>query len=143
MGWAGYRVRQYGSSDDEGVHGRRTSDACFRSFVIAPPPARCRLSISMPVNRPSSGATLESSPTRPWGSSTSICSTTNARWGYNYLDQRGATPDWRERDDACDGHHWFHLDTGGRPLRYKVENSWGDPAGDKGFFAMADRWVDE
>jgi len=36
-----------------------------------------------------------------------------------------------------------HLDADGRPIRYKVENSWGEGAGDKGFFVMTDRWFDE
>jgi len=36
-----------------------------------------------------------------------------------------------------------HLDADGRPVRYKVENSWGDGAGDRGYFVMTDRWFDE
>lgn len=37
-----------------------------------------------------------------------------------------------------------HLDpTTQKPLRYKVENSWGDTAGEKGFFIMTDKWFDE
>lgn len=36
-----------------------------------------------------------------------------------------------------------HLDADGKPVRYKVENSWGDSAGDRGFFVMTDRWFDE
>jgi bleomycin hydrolase len=31
----------------------------------------------------------------------------------------------------------------GRPRRWKVENSWGDKVGDKGYFVMGDRWFDE
>lgn len=31
----------------------------------------------------------------------------------------------------------------GKPLRYKVENSWGDNSGEKGFYVMTDRWFDE
>jgi bleomycin hydrolase len=31
----------------------------------------------------------------------------------------------------------------GKPLRYKVENSWGENSGEKGFFVMTDRWFDE
>jgi len=31
----------------------------------------------------------------------------------------------------------------GRPLRWKVENSWGDEIGDKGFFVMDDEWFGE
>jgi len=36
-----------------------------------------------------------------------------------------------------------HLDSNGAPVRYKVENSWGPAAGDKGYFVMTDRWFDE
>jgi bleomycin hydrolase len=35
------------------------------------------------------------------------------------------------------------LDEEGRPTRWKVENSWGEKYGDKGFFVMSDRWFDE
>ena len=31
-----------------------------------------------------------------------------------------------------------HLDADGRPVRYRVENSWSVGAGDKGFFVMTD-----
>ncbi|PYH44699.1 C1 family peptidase, partial [Aspergillus saccharolyticus JOP 1030-1] len=31
----------------------------------------------------------------------------------------------------------------GRPVRWRVENSWGEAAGDKGWFVMMDRWMDE
>ncbi|KAF9790893.1 peptidase C1B bleomycin hydrolase [Thelephora terrestris] len=34
------------------------------------------------------------------------------------------------------------LDTG-KPVRYKVENSWGDTSGDKGWFMMTDDWFSE
>lgn len=36
-----------------------------------------------------------------------------------------------------------HLDTNGRPVRYKVENSWSDTAGDKGWFMMSAEWFRE
>ncbi|KZO98930.1 peptidase C1B, bleomycin hydrolase [Calocera viscosa TUFC12733] len=36
-----------------------------------------------------------------------------------------------------------HLDETGKPVRYKVENSWGNAVGDKGFFVMTDSWFDE
>ncbi|KAI0081206.1 peptidase C1B, bleomycin hydrolase [Panus rudis PR-1116 ss-1] len=36
-----------------------------------------------------------------------------------------------------------HLDEAGKSVRYKVENSWGETAGDKGWFVMTDRWFDE
>lgn len=36
-----------------------------------------------------------------------------------------------------------HLDASGKPIRYKVENSWGDAAGDKGYFVMTDAWFEE
>lgn len=36
-----------------------------------------------------------------------------------------------------------HLDASGKPVRYKVENSWGDTAGDKGWFVMSDKWFEE
>jgi len=31
----------------------------------------------------------------------------------------------------------------GKPRRWRVENSWGDDAGKKGFFLMNDSWFDE
>ncbi|KAK7687096.1 hypothetical protein QCA50_009597 [Cerrena zonata] len=36
-----------------------------------------------------------------------------------------------------------HLDSSGNPVRYKVENSWGDTAGEKGWFVMSDKWFEE
>ncbi|EGV60124.1 peptidase C1B, bleomycin hydrolase [Yamadazyma tenuis ATCC 10573] len=36
-----------------------------------------------------------------------------------------------------------HLDKAGRPVRWKIENSWGDAVGDKGYFVMTDKWFDE
>lgn len=35
------------------------------------------------------------------------------------------------------------LDDNGRPRKWRVENSWGDKGGDKGFYAMTDSWFDE
>lgn len=32
---------------------------------------------------------------------------------------------------------------GGKPVRWRVQNSWGETAGDKGWFVMTDRWMDE
>ena len=36
-----------------------------------------------------------------------------------------------------------HLDNTGKPVRYRVENSWGETAGKEGFFVMTDAWFDE
>lgn len=36
-----------------------------------------------------------------------------------------------------------HLDDKGRPLKYKVENSWSDTAGEKGWFMMTADWFKE
>ncbi|KAF9527375.1 bleomycin hydrolase [Crepidotus variabilis] len=37
-----------------------------------------------------------------------------------------------------------HVDLNtGKPVRYRVENSWGEDAGEKGFFVMTDAWFDE
>lgn len=36
-----------------------------------------------------------------------------------------------------------NLDANGKPLTWKVENSWSDKAGNKGVFSMSDRWFDE
>lgn len=35
------------------------------------------------------------------------------------------------------------LDENGKPLTWKVENSWGDAVGKKGIFSMEDAWFDE
>ena len=35
------------------------------------------------------------------------------------------------------------LDENGKPIRWKVENSWGDERGKKGFFVMDDTWFGE
>ncbi|HSV73607.1 MAG TPA: C1 family peptidase [Chthonomonadales bacterium] len=35
------------------------------------------------------------------------------------------------------------LDDDGAPRKWRVENSWGDKGGDKGFMAMTDAWFDE
>ena len=35
------------------------------------------------------------------------------------------------------------LDSSGAPSKWRVENSWGDKVGEKGFFVMSDRWFDE
>lgn len=37
-----------------------------------------------------------------------------------------------------------HLDPNtGSPVRWKIENSWGDQVGDKGYYLMTDEWFDE
>ena len=36
-----------------------------------------------------------------------------------------------------------HLDPSGKPVRYKVENSWGEKPGDKGYFVMTDAWFEQ
>ncbi|KII92100.1 hypothetical protein PLICRDRAFT_36887 [Plicaturopsis crispa FD-325 SS-3] len=36
-----------------------------------------------------------------------------------------------------------HLDAAGRPVRYRVENSWGEAVGDKGYFVMTDAWFEQ
>jgi len=36
-----------------------------------------------------------------------------------------------------------HLDASGAPVRYRIENSWGDVNGDKGYYVMTDKWFDE
>ncbi|QBM90993.1 bleomycin hydrolase [Metschnikowia aff. pulcherrima] len=37
-----------------------------------------------------------------------------------------------------------HIDpVSGAPVRWKIENSWGDQVGDKGYFVMTDAWFDE
>lgn len=36
-----------------------------------------------------------------------------------------------------------HLDESGKPVRYKVENSWGEEPGEKGWFVMTDKWFEE
>lgn len=36
-----------------------------------------------------------------------------------------------------------HLDEDNKPVRYRVENSWGPDRGDKGYMVMSDKWFDE
>jgi aminopeptidase C len=36
-----------------------------------------------------------------------------------------------------------HLDSEGRSQRWRVENSWGEDNGDKGFLSMSDKWFSE
>lgn len=36
-----------------------------------------------------------------------------------------------------------HLDERGRPVRYKVENSWSDAVGNKGWYMMTSAWFKE
>ena len=36
-----------------------------------------------------------------------------------------------------------HLDKDGNPLRWRVQNSWGETAGTKGWFVMSDKWMDQ
>lgn len=37
-----------------------------------------------------------------------------------------------------------HLDPlSGKPVRWKIENSWGDEVGEKGYFVMTDEWFNE
>ena len=36
-----------------------------------------------------------------------------------------------------------HLDSDEKPVRWRVQNSWGEAAGDKGWFVMRDEWMDQ
>lgn len=36
-----------------------------------------------------------------------------------------------------------HLDNSGKPVRFRVENSWAQTAGQEGYFMMTDTWFDE
>lgn len=36
-----------------------------------------------------------------------------------------------------------NLDDNGKPNRWRVENSWGDVPGKKGYYVMSDAWFDE
>ena len=36
-----------------------------------------------------------------------------------------------------------HLDDAGEPIRYKIENSWSDQVGNKGFFMCTADWFRE
>lgn len=36
-----------------------------------------------------------------------------------------------------------HLDESGKPVRFRVENSWSEVQGQDGYFMMTDSWFDE
>ncbi|TEA15784.1 Bleomycin hydrolase [Colletotrichum sidae] len=36
-----------------------------------------------------------------------------------------------------------HLDADGKSVRWRVQNSWGEAVGEKGWFVMSDAWMDE
>jgi bleomycin hydrolase len=36
-----------------------------------------------------------------------------------------------------------HLDKSGAPVRWRVENSWSETSGEKGFWVMTDEWFSE
>ncbi|KFX95250.1 hypothetical protein O988_05881 [Pseudogymnoascus sp. VKM F-3808] len=36
-----------------------------------------------------------------------------------------------------------HLDEEGKSVRWRVQNSWGEASGEKGWFVMSDEWMDE
>ncbi|KAM3578922.1 bleomycin hydrolase [Umbelopsis sp. WA50703] len=36
-----------------------------------------------------------------------------------------------------------HLDEDGHPVRWRVENSWGNDSGDKGYWIMSDKWFEQ
>jgi len=36
-----------------------------------------------------------------------------------------------------------HLDDEGKPVRYRVENSWGSDTGNEGYFVMTDAWFEQ
>jgi len=36
-----------------------------------------------------------------------------------------------------------HLSADGKPVRYKVENSWGEGVGKDGYFIMTDAWFEQ
>jgi bleomycin hydrolase len=35
------------------------------------------------------------------------------------------------------------LDANDKPIKWRVENSWGNKVGDKGYHIMSDQWFDE
>ena len=35
------------------------------------------------------------------------------------------------------------LDENGKPTKWKIENSWSDEKGDKGYYVMSDSWFDK
>lgn len=36
-----------------------------------------------------------------------------------------------------------NLDEAGKPTRWKIENSWGDKNGEKGYYVCSDSWFDQ
>lgn len=64
----------------------------------------------------------------------------------------GPTPEFGKADRLTYGHSQMthamvftgvDLDRDDKPTKWRVENSWSDKPGDKGFFLMADSWFDE
>jgi bleomycin hydrolase len=64
----------------------------------------------------------------------------------------GVTPQMNKAERLLYGHSLMthamvftgvDLDESGKPRKWRVENSWGDGPGDKGFMQMSDAWFDE
>ncbi len=71
---------------------------------------------------------------------------------YNYDLTVGTLPDFTkaERLDYGDSllthamvFNGVDLDSDGKPIKWQVENSWGDEHGKKGMFSMSDKWFEE
>ncbi|WP_282208245.1 C1 family peptidase, partial [Treponema pallidum] len=71
---------------------------------------------------------------------------------FGYESMLGTTPEFNKAERLDYGESLlthamvitgFDEDAQGNPVRWQVENSWGDDTGKKGMFSMSDRWFDE
>ncbi|OAR02801.1 hypothetical protein LLEC1_00200 [Akanthomyces lecanii] len=99
------------------------------------------------VCQPSLAATSASLATRTWASWMQSFSTTRSAFVttcWAWMDKAGRLMTGESKMTHTMVLTAVHIDEAtGRPLRWRVQNSWGPSAGDKGWFVMTDAWMNE